>query len=42
MRDPITWQVRKINTLGPTGPARYVGGKRFRTATVKSYQLNFE
>ena len=26
MRDPITWQVRKINTLGPTGPARNVGG----------------
>ena len=35
MRDPITWQVRKINTLGPTGPARNVGGKLFRSVTVK-------
>ena len=34
MRDPITWQVRKINTLGPTGPARNVGGKLFRSVTL--------
>ena len=32
---PITCQFRKINTLGPTGPARVVRGKRFRSETVK-------
>ena len=41
MRDPITWQVRKINTLGPTGPARNVGGKLFRSVTVNPYLLHF-
>ena len=34
MREPITLQVRKVNTLGPTGPARIVGGKLFRSVSV--------
>ena len=38
MREPIMCQVRKVNTLGPTGPARNVGGQLFRSVTVKIEQ----
>ena len=41
---PITCQFCKINTLGPTGPARIVRGKLFRSVTVKilqGHQQNF-
>ena len=34
MKTGKSCQYRKINTLGPTGPARNVGGKLFRSVTV--------